>query len=458
MTDILQKRMKKTDILSTNEGGENYIYDENLKLKTNRNEENLDSDGEEEEEDPDDSLCKEEKGTSYFNDNFYDFWEESDYYDRIRTLVFVYRKPASAPPPINTPSLKFEAEKAAMKLRQLRQSSPITISVMVNLSLSWVKNPIKTIAPSHVDGLRGIMDDQKPLEAGWTMVEKKSKDQKKITAKQNVHIDTMKSRLCVSFVKQISCPNEKAGNKCNFAHNLDELSLIQCRKSSKCDLVLHNLLTGTYKNTERKICEFLHPNESLENYVSRIKDVRNVTSQQLKSTGSYNKAAHNDSSMLISKLNWLHPKPLSVSTIDSVNFEHKNLLSKAMHIGKTSSKDQKEEGWVEVIHKKVLPNKIEIKERTKVEDDTRMYSKLCWSVTNKVKCPHKDCRYAHSEDKLLIKSCDFDNDVIGRRCSNVNRVKNSLGIITYSNVPGRKICKFKHQFESNNNFLNRTKM
>jgi archaellum biogenesis ATPase FlaH len=74
------------------------------------------------------------------------------------------------------------------------------------------------------------------------------------------------------------------------------------------------------------------------------------------------------------------------------------------------------------------------------------YTSLCNSVTNKKKCYHKNCRFAHSIDQLVEKHCRF-----GIGCKFVKQMANGQ----YQNqvfASTRKTCSFMHTGEDKQGF------
>jgi hypothetical protein len=50
------------------------------------------------------------------------------------------------------------------------------------------------------------------------------------------------------------------GNNCSYAHSDSELKIRDCLFGEEC----------IYQNSKNKMCKFIHPNESVENYKKRI--------------------------------------------------------------------------------------------------------------------------------------------------------------------------------------------
>jgi hypothetical protein len=74
------------------------------------------------------------------------------------------------------------------------------------------------------------------------------------------------TRMCVSFIKNIPCGK---GDGCTYAHRVEELKTIPCNFGQTC---IHVKKDGDkYVNTSEteKVCVFIHPEESLDNYETR---------------------------------------------------------------------------------------------------------------------------------------------------------------------------------------------
>jgi hypothetical protein len=75
-----------------------------------------------------------------------------------------------------------------------------------------------------------------------------------------------RTRICNSVVENRKCPH---GEKCRFAHSLEELNLVPCRFGDKCKLVCFE---DSYKNVSKttRVCKFSHPEETKINYAERV--------------------------------------------------------------------------------------------------------------------------------------------------------------------------------------------
>ena len=72
------------------------------------------------------------------------------------------------------------------------------------------------------------------------------------------------TRMCVSYSQNIKCLK---GDDCTYAHNVNELKTTPCNFKDKCNNVRRK--GKQYINHGQKLCVFLHPDESLDNYYTR---------------------------------------------------------------------------------------------------------------------------------------------------------------------------------------------
>lgn len=83
--------------------------------------------------------------------------------------------------------------------------------------------------------------------------------------------ETYKTKMCKSVEEGRKCIN---GDSCRFAHDIKQLSIKDCIFASRCTFVNSDTINGnivyTNNNTKQKLCQFLHPGETIENYVSRM--------------------------------------------------------------------------------------------------------------------------------------------------------------------------------------------
>ena len=74
-----------------------------------------------------------------------------------------------------------------------------------------------------------------------------------------------KTSLCSSVINKTICGH---GNRCNFAHNISELTIMPCKHGACCfNISVSN--TGLVYNSQGRFCKYIHPQETITNYISR---------------------------------------------------------------------------------------------------------------------------------------------------------------------------------------------
>lgn len=116
--------------------------------------------------------------------------------------------------------------------------------------------------------------------------------------------EMLKTKMCKSVEEGRRCAN---GESCRFAHTIEQLTIKDCIFRDKCTFVCHqemeDALIYTNNNTKQKICQFLHPREALENYLSRTNTgkpsmpslLRGSTKSSVQSPMTHTKASENGS-------------------------------------------------------------------------------------------------------------------------------------------------------------------
>ena len=97
--------------------------------------------------------------------------------------------------------------------------------------------------------------------------EKEEKDDWKTVKKPQKPVSKPKKKcpyLCKHFLNG-KCPQ---GDNCHFAHSADEVKPEPCRHGKFCNRVKYE--NGVYKNTNKGMCKFKHPDESITNYLTRF--------------------------------------------------------------------------------------------------------------------------------------------------------------------------------------------
>ena len=83
----------------------------------------------------------------------------------------------------------------------------------------------------------------------------------------------LKTRMCRYMRRNGSCRNMES---CNFAHTIEELTPMKCRDGDNCRYVSIATDTGYYHNFGGRVCEFIHPDESFDNFCVRL-DIKNLS-------------------------------------------------------------------------------------------------------------------------------------------------------------------------------------
>lgn len=92
----------------------------------------------------------------------------------------------------------------------------------------------------------------------------KPKPKEKENEKENTQSKN-KTKLCDSVVSGIPC---RHGNKCRFAHSIEEFNVPKCHHGNHC-LFVKKTSGGLFYNSNGRFCNCIHPEETKENYLSR---------------------------------------------------------------------------------------------------------------------------------------------------------------------------------------------
>jgi len=109
-----------------------------------------------------------------------------------------------------------------------------------------------------------------PVDEGWTEVKKNKRNEtpKALEKKtDNIVLScNAKTQICRSVSQKIKCPY---GEKCKYAHKINELNIKDCGFGLNCKLVKY--FNNKYVNTNTmKSCCYKHPSETNENLYTRI--------------------------------------------------------------------------------------------------------------------------------------------------------------------------------------------
>jgi hypothetical protein len=155
--------------------------------------------------------------------------------------------------------------------------------------VSWRKSYRMAVAPvAHVAHVALVASVSTPFaDREERHTEKKEKKEKQTTQSHVAQTTTddvrevyrtvpehsstsIKRDLCKSVIGGYKCP---VGSDCRFAHSLDDLNITKCTFGTRCyDVVYASDGKVTNANGERtRVCQRLHPNESIQNVRSRLK-------------------------------------------------------------------------------------------------------------------------------------------------------------------------------------------
>ena len=73
------------------------------------------------------------------------------------------------------------------------------------------------------------------------------------------------TRMCVSYNSEIKCLK---GKECTYAHEIGDLRVASCNFGDDCINIYKD--NKTYENYDSKVCQFLHPDETLDNFYERV--------------------------------------------------------------------------------------------------------------------------------------------------------------------------------------------
>jgi hypothetical protein len=75
------------------------------------------------------------------------------------------------------------------------------------------------------------------------------------------------TRVCKSVIDGVDC---KYGDKCQFAHSVEQLNVVACGFGGKCRNVRKNRLSAWENTNGTRMCQFIHPGEVTSSFCQRI--------------------------------------------------------------------------------------------------------------------------------------------------------------------------------------------
>jgi hypothetical protein len=122
------------------------------------------------------------------------------------------------------------------------------------------KTPIKIML-----GHRSYEDELREKDAYYVNQNSDQSSAYEILAdKEKLASSLAKSKMCSSVGKNEQCHH---GEKCRFAHSLDELKISDCLFEQRCRFV--RMSNGKLVNNGEKVCSHKHPHETKETFMSR---------------------------------------------------------------------------------------------------------------------------------------------------------------------------------------------
>lgn len=129
--------------------------------------------------------------------------------------------------------------------------------------------PLLSICPNDIQQNKSIKEE-------WITVKSKNKENNSkiernkafdiLSNKEKIETKLNKTKMCLSILNNIVCPH---GLKCRFAHYKNEIVVAACLFKDECRFV--KMETGSFTNISKtKICKYLHPKETKDNYFKRI--------------------------------------------------------------------------------------------------------------------------------------------------------------------------------------------
>lgn len=107
-----------------------------------------------------------------------------------------------------------------------------------------------------------IEEPVEPIDEGWTEIKKIKRNEIPV---DNVISCNIKTQICRSVSQKIKCPY---GEKCKYAHKINELNIKNCGFGNNCKLVKY--INNKYVNTNTmKSCCYKHPSETNQNLYTR---------------------------------------------------------------------------------------------------------------------------------------------------------------------------------------------
>ena len=90
---------------------------------------------------------------------------------------------------------------------------------------------------------------------------------------EDINMNKHFTKMCDSYFLGVPCMNNASGKLCTYAHQIDELVVRECMFKNKCNFVSCGD-DSRYTTKDHTICMYSHPDETVDNYVSRVIEPR----------------------------------------------------------------------------------------------------------------------------------------------------------------------------------------
>jgi hypothetical protein len=84
----------------------------------------------------------------------------------------------------------------------------------------------------------------------------------------NEPLESISGKLCPKFLKGVDCEKK---NKCIFRHSIEDMQKTPCPNADLCQNTEFHKDSKLYFNIGEKVCRGWHPEETSENYLSRLR-------------------------------------------------------------------------------------------------------------------------------------------------------------------------------------------
>lgn len=315
------------------------------------------------------------------------------------------------------------------EMKKVKKPVKQEIEKAVTIKL-WDLTPVTASVSSNVDNMEFPAIGEKPVQNTNEWQEVKIKKQSPRVPEEPIRKEYKKKAVSPDKI----CSNAFSNKHCNCAleHDIKLLQPIKCKFDKECRRRKKPKADGT--------CQYIHTGETMDMFVYRMYGISKKTPPT-----PVKQPVHHVQPVAKAPIKnpWTRNQPsMSVPTPAPVNHVPEPVVEPVQ--ANTES-----DGWTTVKNQKKSPSVCSTISGQTGGGSARspeivLKSRICLSIIKRSKCPHKQCRYAHSARELNIRTCVYDG-----RCSFVT--KDSKGKLINKN----KICEFKHADETKEECFNR---